>query len=256
MMQHAVIVNADDLGLSREINDGIFSGLERGVITDVSLLIDAPYAREAVERLQEIGLRDVGLHINLDERLGWSSPGRERFSREELMVRFQDRGFLRRCRRDAGLQIERCIAAGLVPKHIDTHHHVHGFFELFILLVELAKEHRIPAMRHSRTGYTLTTRKPIPCDPSQYRRMEEILEEEGIFSCTTMVEGAHKVGEIASFPAELVVHPSSGGDSWRIREMGTLSSEAFREALVARGIKLAGYRDLIDHGPEFRDFPG
>jgi len=51
-MRHPVIVNADDLGLSREINKGVFTGLSRGVISDVSLLIHAPFAREAVEGLQ------------------------------------------------------------------------------------------------------------------------------------------------------------------------------------------------------------
>ena len=254
-MRHPVIVNADDLGLSREINKGVFTGLSRGVISDVSLLIDAPFASEAVEGLLETGRMDVGIHVNLDEHLGWSSPGRERFTRKELNDFFRDPRFLHRCRDEARLQIEKCMACGLVPTHIDTHHHVHGFFPLFMVLIDLVKEYRIPAVRHSRTGYALTTREPIPYDPSTYRRMEEIMEHEGVFFCSSMIEGAGRIGEVAYFPAELVVHPSSGRDQWRTGEMETLTSDGFLQAFHARGIRLVAYRDLIDRTADLSDLP-
>lgn len=245
-MKHPVIVNADDLGLSREINEGVFDGLARGVISDVSMLIDAPHALDAAERLRETGFESVGLHILLDGHLGWSSPGRERFSRMELMELLQDPAFLARCREDARRQIEKFLARGLTPSHIDTHHHVHGFYPLFSELLALVKEYRIPAVRLSKTGYTLTTREPIPFDPVLYRKMEERMEGEGVFFCSAMAEGADRIGEIATFPAELVVHPSRGGDPWRAAEMETLFSEKFQRALDAGNIRLVSFRDLTD----------
>ena len=243
-MNRPVVVNADDLGLSREINQGIFAGIERGVISDVSLMVRAPYAGEAVRTLKGMGLRKVGLHVDLDAQLGWSSPGRERFSRCELGVLLEDPTYVERLREDIRSQIERFIDEGLDPVHIDTHHHVHGFFPIFRELVELARQYRIPALRHSRSGYTLTTREAIPFDEPVYRRMEDLLRAEGIFFCSTMAEGAQKLGELDSFPAELVVHPSLGGDAWRSRELETLMDESFSRALAARGIELAGFRDL------------
>ena len=62
-MKHPVVVNADDLGLSREINEAVSAGLAQGVISDVSVLIDAPYALDAAERLRAIGFESVGLHV-------------------------------------------------------------------------------------------------------------------------------------------------------------------------------------------------
>ena len=249
-MRRAVVVNADDLGLSRDINEGIFAGLELGAISDVSILIHAPNAFEAVGRLRVIGLKSVGLHINLDERLGWSSPGRERLSRPELMALLDTPAFLKRCREDARMQIEQCIACGLEITHIDTHHHVHGFFPLFTEFLGLAKEYRIPAMRHSRNGYTLTTRQPIPFDPSRCRRMEELMRQEGVFFCSAMVEGAGKLEEIPSFPAELVVHPSRGADPWRKREMETLTSPGFQSCLEAVDVRIVSFKDLVGRGSE------
>lgn len=248
-MMNPVVVNADDLGLSREINEGIIKGLQQGVISDTSLLIDAPYSREALEKLEEIGFMHTGLHINLDVLMGWDRPGEERFSRDRLQALLKDKGFLDNCRDCACLQIEKFISSGLIPTHIDTHHHVHGFFPVFTLLADLVKEYHVPAMRFSSCGYSLTTRKPIPYDPIIYQEMKSILHKESIYFCKEMHEGAGKASHIKVFPAELVVHPSLGGDPWRMREMQMLSSEGCRLIREKKSIRLAGYRELIK-GPD------
>lgn len=250
-MINPVVVNADDLGLSKEINEGIFKGIEKGVISDASLMIEAPYAPDALERLKVFGAKHVGLHIDLDEQLGWSSPGRERFTRSELMSMLSCEDFLASCRTQVRSQIEKVMNAGLFPTHVDTHHHVHGFFPIFTLILDLVREYRIPAMRFSTEGYTLTTREPIPFHASLYQRMQATLEREQILFCGSMVEGAGRVSEIGSFPAELVVHPSSGGEPWRSREMETLLSDAFRGILDERSMHLVSYKELIGKRSEF-----
>ena len=244
-MRHPVIVNADDLGLSREINEGIFAGLAQGVISDVSVLIDAPYALDAAERLRDTGFLCVGLHILLDGYLGWSSPGRECFSRTELMDLLQDPAFLARCR---GRRAGRSRSSWPRPYHLAYRYPPSRARVLpdLLELMALVKEYRIPAVRYSRTGYTLTTREPIPFDPSLYKRMEERLEGEGVFFCRTMVEGAGRIGEITMFPAELVVHPARGGDPWREHEMQTLFSDEFASTIERSNIGLVSFQDLVD----------
>ena len=46
----SLIVNADDLGLSPEINRGIFYAHEHGIVTSASLMIHRGAAAEAVEQ--------------------------------------------------------------------------------------------------------------------------------------------------------------------------------------------------------------
>jgi hypothetical protein len=243
-MMSLLVVNADDLGLSREVNKGIFLGLDQGVISDASLLIDAPCAEDACMQLEAAGIRALGIHIDLYAQLGWDLPGHERYTRTELMSMLDDRGFLGTCAASARSQIERFKGAGFTPTHLDTHHHVHGFFPVFALLIELAREYGIPAMRFSPGGYTLTTRKPVPFEEGTYRRMKGLLEQEGILSCRSMAEGAGMLSRIGSYPAELVVHPSLGGDAWRVAEMETLLSQGFRSELDALGIRIVSFSEL------------
>ncbi len=245
-----VIINADDLGLSREVNAGIFEGLSRGGVSDASLLIHAPFADEAVDGLRQRGISHIGLHINLDVLFGWDISGRERFPRHELMSMLRDRDFLNRCRASACGQIEKLLGTGLIPSHIDSHHHVHGFLPILAIFIELMREYRIPALRHSPAGYTLTTRKPIPYDESEYRAVGERLLQERLFFCRTMVEGAGRLDEIATFPAELVVHPSLGGDPWRTAELEILLSGSFRKVLGERGMQPVSYQDLMGEAQE------
>ncbi|MRR14741.1 ChbG/HpnK family deacetylase, partial [archaeon] len=123
--------------------------------------------------------------------------------------------------------------------------HVHGFLPILSIFIDLMKEYHIPALRHSPAGYTLTTRRPIPYDESEYRAVEERLLQEKLFFCGTMAEGAGRIDEIASFPAELVVHPSLGGDPWRTAELEILLSDSFRTALEDRGMQPVSYQDLL-----------
>ena len=239
-----LVVNADDLGLSREINKGIFLGLGRGVVGDASLLVDAPFAEEALSGLAEAGMSSLGIHVSLDLLFGWDLPGVERDSRPELMSMLGEGAFIARCTGAARAQIEKFLSWGLTPSHLDTHHHVHGFLPIFSLLVDLAREYGIPALRFSPAGYSLTSRKPVPHDEQTTARMKGLLDREGIFCCEEMVEGVEKLSRISSFPAELVVHPSLGGDAWRVAELETLLSEDFHSRIEEQGIGIVSFTRL------------
>jgi predicted glycoside hydrolase/deacetylase ChbG (UPF0249 family) len=61
------VVNADDFGLTPEVNDGILQGHVRGVVTSTSVMTNMPYfeaIRAAQSRHPELG---VGLHVCLSE---------------------------------------------------------------------------------------------------------------------------------------------------------------------------------------------
>ena len=53
------------------------------------------------------------------------------------MSMLNDQGFLQECTHEAKDQIETFLSFGLIPTHMDTHHHVHGFFPIFQILVDL-----------------------------------------------------------------------------------------------------------------------
>lgn len=244
-MSGMVVINADDLGLSREINEGICTGLQQGVVTDTSLLVNSPFAREAVSGLRHLGFLSCGVHINLDEQLGWSSPGKERIPREKLMEYLDSGDLLDQCYIHARSQLKIFSSFGLNATHLDTHHHVHGFPAIFYMLIDLMKEFHIRAMRFSRKGYTLLTRDDIPFEAHEYGLMEDTLKNEGIFYCDEMIEGARNILKINAGRTELVVHPSSGGELWRARELEFLTSQDFLQALKIKDLRPAAYQQML-----------
>jgi hypothetical protein len=63
----AVIVNADDLGMSREVNDAIFELMSRGRISSATILANAPATRDAARRAQAFPRCSFGVHLNLTQ---------------------------------------------------------------------------------------------------------------------------------------------------------------------------------------------
>ena len=162
-----LIINADDLGFSPEVNKGIFAAYEKGVVTDSSLLITGPSVQEAVAMVKNDPSLQVGLHIDLDPLLGWSSPGRERFTRQELLQMMEDPEFITKIRKEIDAQITAFLDTGLTPSHLDTHHHVHGFPCIFEALVEALDSYKIKAIRFSKQGYALLGREDISITAEQ-----------------------------------------------------------------------------------------
>ena len=244
-MSKLLIINADDLGLSKEINSGILWGLEQGFVSDTSLLVKALLTEQAVAGLKALNIKHCGIHINLDEVFDWRPGGIERIARPKLLQMLIDPEFLHECAHEAKDQIETFISFGLIPTHVDTHHHVHGFFPIFEVLVDLLSEYGIPALRFSRYGYRLSTRKDIPYDDEIYAHMEDMLRGKSIIYCSHFLEGAMRVDDVNPGVTELVVHPSLGGDPWRSEELEILQSKAKADSLGHRGINPVSFRDLL-----------
>src|SRR5208283_3639702 len=71
-----IIVNADDLGLSAEVNEAIFRAMEAGVITSATMLSNGPAVIPAARMLHRFPHCSFGVHLNLTEfqRLGAETP--------------------------------------------------------------------------------------------------------------------------------------------------------------------------------------
>src|SRR5688500_15788379 len=58
-----VIVNADELGLTRASNVAVYDALRHGAATSASLMVPAPWARDAAAGYRG---EDVGVHLTLN----------------------------------------------------------------------------------------------------------------------------------------------------------------------------------------------
>jgi predicted glycoside hydrolase/deacetylase ChbG (UPF0249 family) len=130
-----LIVNADDLGLSRGITDGILVAHAEGIVTSGSLMVNQPATDYAIDRLPEVPKLDVGVHLNLCQGKPVLPPSAlptlvdsdGYFLRPAEMARRLT--FLRASTKEIEAefcaQIDRMRSYGLFPSHADSHHRFH-----------------------------------------------------------------------------------------------------------------------------------
>jgi predicted glycoside hydrolase/deacetylase ChbG (UPF0249 family) len=241
-----LIINADDLGISLEVNRGIFIAYEKGVITDSSLLIKGPYAQQALKMIKKNPPFQVGIHIDLDPLLGWKSPGIERLPRQKLLAQMNEADFIKQIKQEVDKQMTAFLDAGLIPSHIDTHHHVHGFPRIFEVLVDAMGRHNMKAIRFSKDGYSLLGRDGIRITTEQVHWMEDALREKKIMHPHLFIDPIipFSLKEIPAGVSELMVHPSMGGDQWRQRDFEMLVDPRFIGTVKDEDIQLIGFADL------------
>jgi predicted glycoside hydrolase/deacetylase ChbG (UPF0249 family) len=241
-----LIVNADDLGFSREVNRAIFTAYEKGVVTDTSLLIKRPSAQEAIEMIRKKPPFPVGIHVDLDPLLGWESPAREKYSRQALERMLDNPSFARQIKKEIIEQVEAFLATGIIPSHLDTHHHVHGFPQIFKPLVQVMKKYHIKAIRFSKKGYSLIGREDILLAPETAQCMEDMLRKNGIAYPHQLIDPLFpfSLHELPAGVSELMVHPSAGGDAWRRKDLEMLMTPIFMKTVHEEKIKLMSFATL------------
>ena len=64
-MLHQLVVNADDLGLTAGVNDGIFDAHELGILTSASIFANASATEDAIRRASSQTSLGIGVHLAL-----------------------------------------------------------------------------------------------------------------------------------------------------------------------------------------------
>jgi len=156
-----VIVHADDFGLTEGINEGILRAHLRGILTSASIVANGEAFDHAVKLARSTPTLDLGVHLTLIEEKPVVGPeviptlvnsdGRFHqhaleFAQRYLMGRFD----LNEVRLELEAQVEKVLAAGLSPTHLDGHQHLHVLPGLLRITVEIGRKYGIPAIRLPR----------------------------------------------------------------------------------------------------------
>jgi chitin disaccharide deacetylase len=146
-----VIISCDDLGACHALNVGVYEALRDGLATSASLMVPAPWAREAAARYRG---EDVGVHLTLNaehDLYRWGPithapsllDGDGGFPRtvEDLWDHADPDEVRRECR----AQIERAILWGFDVSHLSAHlGAITHRPELFDIALDLAVEFDLP----------------------------------------------------------------------------------------------------------------
>ncbi|MBQ6968234.1 MAG: ChbG/HpnK family deacetylase [Lachnospiraceae bacterium] len=158
------IINGDDFGISENVNEAVRECFEKRLITNTTLMVNMPYADEAVRLAEENGFREaVGLHLNLTSGF----PLTERIKRERRFCRkdgsfnafFAQHTMSRlviskaesaAVREEIEAQIRKYFEYGLPERHLDSHHHVHTNSSVMDALLPLLTKYGFRSVRLSR----------------------------------------------------------------------------------------------------------
>ncbi len=145
-----LIINADDFGYSRGVNWAIVDSHRRGILTSTTIMPAMPGFDHAVELARETPTLGIGVHLTLTcghpllqghttlvnergefPRLGFYEDPETQVSRDEVRAEWQ-------------AQIDKVLAAGIRPTHLDSHHHIHTYKGLTDIFLDFAEKYHLP----------------------------------------------------------------------------------------------------------------
>jgi chitin disaccharide deacetylase len=135
MNDKRLIVNADDLGMSRGITDGILIAHRYGVLTSASLMVNMPASEYAIERLASAPRLGIGIHLNICQGAPVlpahavpslvNATGDFHAPREMLRLLWRWQVDLEELESEFRAQIRWAKIRGVEISHADSHHHMH-----------------------------------------------------------------------------------------------------------------------------------
>jgi predicted glycoside hydrolase/deacetylase ChbG (UPF0249 family) len=219
-----LIVNADDFGASRGVNEGVAEAHRRGIVTSASLMVGTAGSEHAVRLAREHPALSIGLHVSFDGTEGppdvdLADPVPYRASLEAQLARFTE-------------------LVGRPPTHLDSHHHVHAHPDLVAHFREVAERYGIPLREYSGVRYCARF----------YGQWAGESHPEGVSTAglirTLAAEVAEGVTELACHPGHPGPDLASSYRAEREWELQTLCDPRVRRFLVEHEIALVGQADV------------
>jgi predicted glycoside hydrolase/deacetylase ChbG (UPF0249 family) len=274
-MSISMIINADDFGLTSAVNEEIVRCIENGVVTSTSLIACGRAADEAVRLAKSFGEHTgLGVHLTLDSETPISDPVTTPtivskrgtlLPRSDIMLRLLKRQVnIDDVHRELSAQIEKVINAGLHPDHLDGHGHIQVFPTILSLIIDIAKQFNISAIRlpvvpwgfkrlPGLMAINLAAKYASMKFKSLLRHPDFMLgfSSGGCYSESIFLKDVDllKRGEIV----EAMFHPgpdkidvpsyNAWGYKWAI-DSATLRSNRVRDFMAAKNVKLITFNDL------------
>lgn len=166
-----LVVNADDLGVSRGTTLGVLKAHREGVVTSASLAVTTPSYQHALSTcVRACPALGIGLHVTLTSGtpaadvaripLLVGRDGRFRWRFTSLLAAAAVRrhpALLAQVAIEVEAQFDRLLQDGIHPDHVDGERHVHLIPGVLEIVMDVAARHGV---RYLRAGRDLGTRFP------------------------------------------------------------------------------------------------
>ncbi|MBI5367430.1 MAG: ChbG/HpnK family deacetylase [Planctomycetes bacterium] len=255
-----LLINADDAGLTPEVNRATVQVITAGLAGSATLLVPAPAAPEFVA-LARVRALDVGIHLCLNSEWGESLPFCPvlPLDRVPSLVGAGGRFVATLAQRDARArpaeveaefraQIERARAWGLDPTHLDGHMGCYDYRpDLFAVALRIALEYALPL----RVGlFSPAARKRgVPC-PERFAMFYDTPAAQKKAAYIRFLRA------LAPGVTELAIHVAEDTPAWRAldpaeaalrtTDLAVFTDSELRAVLAEERIVTLGWRALRD----------
>lgn len=258
-----LVVNADDFGFTRDVNQGIVEAHRDGILTAATLMAPGEAFEDAVRLARENPRLDVGCHLVLVGSPGYpDSVGQLIRAVARKQIRIYD---------SLAAQVRKILDAGIAPTHLDTHKHTHLLPPVLDAVARISEEFRIPWIRRpfdfplQANGGSWTKQAVSLAFGAVRPRFERVLARHGCrstdhfagFRITGNYQTADLAALIRALPeglTEFMCHPGHCAAELRAartrlkesreRELRALTSGEVRLALREANVELVSYRQL------------
>src|SRR5271154_4233440 len=153
-----LILNADDFGMTRGVNEGIIRAHREGVLTSATLMANGLAFEDSVKRASENPKLGIGCHLVLLGGKPVASPEKvsslldAQGNLPDSLAVFVARvsaGMIRvdHIERELTAQIQKIKNAGIVPSHVDSHKHTHAHPRVTEVVAKVARSFGITKIR-------------------------------------------------------------------------------------------------------------
>jgi chitin disaccharide deacetylase len=263
-----LIIHADDLGAAHSVDAASFDGLDRGAVSSASIMVPTPWVTEVAAYARAHPNADLGLHLTLTsewETYRWGSvapadkvpsllDSAGTFPNDEKLV--AARAKVVEVERELRAQVDRALALGIRPTHLDSH--MGSLFttpELIAVYVKVARAYHLPFL--ALRGDPRTAPQPplstndvlldavviagpeVPRDQWKAFYMKSIADlKPGLTEL--IVHLGHDDSELQA----VTVNHEPYGSAWRQRDYDVMTSPEFKKALQDNHVILVTWREL------------
>lgn len=265
-----LLVNADDFGFTQDVNAGIVEAHREGILTATTLMAGGAAFEDAVRLAGENPELDIGVHLQMVQGGSLSSPGRPLPASVGVLMRALVAGDLD-VLREMEAQVEKVLAAGIRPTHLDTHKHTHLLPAVLDAVARVSEKYGIRWVRKpfdlplDGTRASWKTRGAAVVMRQMRGQFDRVLARHGAwttdhfagFVWTGNYDAADLIRLIRNLPegsTEFMCHPGILGEELRVaqtrlkesrqQELRALTDIRVREALNENGVVLSNYRHL------------
>jgi len=268
-----LIIHCDDMGLSHSVNTAFIKAIENNGITCGSIMVPCPWAGEIERYVKAHPGMDVGIHLTLTAEWDFYKWGGISPSDQIPSLLDKDGYFYpsvealgkavkpAEAEKELEAQIDRVIAMGIRPTHLDTHMgSVLANPELVKIYLGLSDKYHLPVL------FPRTYLSWFPPEVSKALGSKIFLLDNMFMLDPKMIKGnwidpyKKALEEMKPGLNEIIVHLAvdndemkavcSGhddyGSAWRQKDLDMILSKEFRDLIKKNNIIVIGWKQICD----------